>query len=209
MPRAVLSVSISLSILWISRLISSMETWLLLITSESWVRRTRELASLRRRRAACVGRIDIDKAVAQHARCGNGSRRVGMQVAQVLARPPAWYFDWIGIPAGTTRIRTTLPMVTPSSVTGAPSLVRRRSEIRNASMILCAKSPPEEPVMRKMSPISTASGGQNQCPHLQLRPLNLFAAWHVTPLAELSRSTPTAVRETGGFRAALEDLHPV
>ena len=33
-------------------------------------------------------------------------------------------------------------------------------------------------------------GGQNQHPHLQLRPLNLFAAWHVTPLTEMSELTP-------------------
>jgi hypothetical protein len=32
--------------------------------------------------------------------------------------------------------------------------------------------------------------GQNQRSHLKLRPLNLFAAWHVIPLAELSGSTP-------------------
>ena len=79
-------------------------------------------------------------------------------------------------------------MVTPSSVTGAPFLRPAAFVKYDRNTSLGANKPPEDPDIRKISSTSTAMADKDQCADFQLRPLNLFAAWHGIPLeAEMCR----------------------
>ena len=83
----------------------------------------------------------------------------------------------VGLRSGTTRIVVTLPMVTPSSVTGAPLFKSRRIlEVGAKHQFLCEyasrRGGHQEDEQDK-----NGNGRQDQCANSELRPLNLFAAW--------------------------------
>ncbi len=72
----------------------------------------------------------------------------------------------VGFRSGTTRTWITLPMVTPSSVTGAPSFTPAAFSKYTRSASLRANSPPLELDMRRISPTSTAMAAITNAPTL-------------------------------------------
>jgi len=71
-----------------------------------------------------------------------------------------------GLRAGTTRMPITFPIVTPSSVTGAPFFnpLALSKYVRSTS--LGANSPPVDPDMRKMRAIRIATDSRTTAPTL-------------------------------------------
>ena len=96
----------------------------------------------------------------------------------------------LGFREGITRMWMTLPMVTPSSANDGAIFqaagVGKVTTQLDAASEQAARGGGHEKDDRDQQ----GEGDQNQSAHLELRPLNLFAAWHLTPLKELSGSTP-------------------
>ena len=59
-----------------------------------------------------------------------------------------------------------------------------------AKQELARKEPARGAGHEENDPDEHERGRQDQTSHSQLRPLNLFAAWHGTPFAEMSQLTP-------------------
>ena len=125
-----------------------------------------------------MGRIDIHIAIAQHAGLCDGGGRIYVQVAHKLMAHLMVTSTGVGLRSGTTRTWITLPMVTPSRVTGAPSLDPGGILKVGAEHELMCKQPACGAGHEKDEPDQHGHGHQHQRSHSQLRPLNLFSAWH-------------------------------
>ena len=130
---------------------------------------------------------DIDVAVAQHAGLGDGGGRIGVQIVEIFAAHPHGHLDRRGI-----AVRDHADV---DHVADGDALERDRRAVLEPRGILkvgaqhelARKQPARRAGHEKNQPDQHGHGHQDQSSHSQLRPLNLFAAWHGTPLAEMSR----------------------
>ena len=80
----------------------------------------------------------------------------------------------------------------------------RHSQSRSADE-LAGKQPSRGAGHEKDEPDQHGRGRQHQRSHPQLRPLNLFAAWHGTPLAESMQADALRIAERAEFRPVFEN----